>query len=217
MKKFGYSLFFAAFLSTGVFTDPANASTLFTNIATGVLYDGGGLNVVGSSSFLPIGAPFSPSMSGDVSQIDVSLSYTSGPTNEATVSLWTDSGGNLGTQLGLWSLSNLPTFPLFSPQFETISSITGVHLDAGSNYFLHVATGNNDIVAWTDNNTKLSGFLAGDPNDRFTLPAFDILSANDSVTAAVPEPSTWAMLLLGFAGIGFITYRRKSKPAFRLA
>ena len=31
--------------------------------------------------------------------------------------------------------------------------------------------------------------------------------------AAVPEPSTWAMLLLGFAGLGFMAYRRKSKPA----
>jgi hypothetical protein len=30
-------------------------------------------------------------------------------------------------------------------------------------------------------------------------------------TPAVPEPSTWAMMLLGFAGIGFMTYRRKSK------
>jgi len=29
--------------------------------------------------------------------------------------------------------------------------------------------------------------------------------------SAVPEPSTWAMLLLGFAGIGFMTYRRKSQ------
>lgn len=32
------------------------------------------------------------------------------------------------------------------------------------------------------------------------------------ITAAVPEPSTWAMLLLGFAGIGFMAYRQKSKP-----
>jgi hypothetical protein len=29
-------------------------------------------------------------------------------------------------------------------------------------------------------------------------------------TPAVPEPSTWAMLLIGFAGIGFAAYRRKS-------
>ena len=34
-----------------------------------------------------------------------------------------------------------------------------------------------------------------------------------TAVAAVPEPSTWAMMLLGFAGIGFMAYRRKSKPA----
>jgi hypothetical protein len=30
--------------------------------------------------------------------------------------------------------------------------------------------------------------------------------------ASVPEPSTWAMLLIGFAGIGFAAYRRSSRP-----
>ena len=29
----------------------------------------------------------------------------------------------------------------------------------------------------------------------------------------VPEPSTWGMMIIGFAGIGFMAYRRKSKPA----
>jgi hypothetical protein len=39
-----------------------------------------------------------------------------------------------------------------------------------------------------------------------------------TISAAVPEPSTWAMLLIGFAGIGFMTYRRKqSGQALRLA
>jgi hypothetical protein len=31
--------------------------------------------------------------------------------------------------------------------------------------------------------------------------------------AAVPEPSTWAMMILGFAGVAFMAYRRKIKPA----
>jgi hypothetical protein len=35
--------------------------------------------------------------------------------------------------------------------------------------------------------------------------------------APVPEPSTWAMLILGFAGIGFMAYRRKSQGRFRFA
>lgn len=35
---------------------------------------------------------------------------------------------------------------------------------------------------------------------------------NLTVNAAVPEPSTWAMMILGFSGVGFMAYRRKSKP-----
>jgi hypothetical protein len=34
---------------------------------------------------------------------------------------------------------------------------------------------------------------------------------------AVPEPSTWAMMILGFAGVGFMAYRRKSKPLMMTA
>jgi hypothetical protein len=41
---------------------------------------------------------------------------------------------------------------------------------------------------------------------------FNNFTVNDTVvTAAVPEPSTWAMIILGFAGVGFMAYRRKSK------
>jgi hypothetical protein len=40
----------------------------------------------------------------------------------------------------------------------------------------------------------------------------------DNVTvAAVPEPSTWAMMILGFMGVGFMAYRRKNKHSFRFA
>jgi hypothetical protein len=42
------------------------------------------------------------------------------------------------------------------------------------------------------------------------------LSADDSVSA-VPEPSTWAMMILGFVGVGFMAYRRKGQPSFRFA
>jgi hypothetical protein len=37
------------------------------------------------------------------------------------------------------------------------------------------------------------------------------------VEAAVPEPSTWAMMILGFMGVGFMAYRRRGQPSFRLA
>jgi PEP-CTERM motif len=37
-----------------------------------------------------------------------------------------------------------------------------------------------------------------------------------AIAGAVPEPSTWAMMILGFAGIGFMAYRRRNTVAFRL-
>ena len=38
-----------------------------------------------------------------------------------------------------------------------------------------------------------------------------------SRTTPVPEPSTWALMILGFAGVGFMAYRRKDQGlAFRI-
>lgn len=34
--------------------------------------------------------------------------------------------------------------------------------------------------------------------------------------AAVPEPATWALMMLGFAGVGFAAYRRRNSQAVRL-
>jgi hypothetical protein len=42
-------------------------------------------------------------------------------------------------------------------------------------------------------------------------------TALDVSVSAVPEPATWAMMILGFMGIGFLAYRRKSEASFRLA
>jgi hypothetical protein len=44
--------------------------------------------------------------------------------------------------------------------------------------------------------------------DRETVAAELDISAN-VVLSAVPEPSTWAMMILGFCGLGFMAYRRK--------
>jgi PEP-CTERM motif len=40
--------------------------------------------------------------------------------------------------------------------------------------------------------------------------------ALDATISTVPEPSTWAMMILGFAGVGFMAYRRRSTPAVRI-
>jgi hypothetical protein len=98
--------------------------------------------------------------------------------------------------------------------------------------FTHAA--NNDVNVYINgvqqisfiDSSNLASFSIGDPLnffiDNLSFPGeassgqVRSISISDQVLmAAVPEPSTWAMIVLGFAGIGFMTYRRKSKRAFR--
>ncbi len=65
-----------------------------------------------------------------------------------------------------------------------------------------------------------NGFRTGLRLIGGTVDTFDGLTGSSPFTptvGGVPEASTWAMLLLGFAGIGFMAYRRKSKPALMVA
>ncbi len=52
-------------------------------------------------------------------------------------------------------------------------------------------------------------------NDNGSVTSVMYITAD--FTSAVPEPSTWAMMILGFVGVGFIAYRRKNKANLRLA
>jgi hypothetical protein len=49
-------------------------------------------------------------------------------------------------------------------------------------------------------------------NGAFAFYNFQATAGNvlvSSVSGAVPEPATWAMMLIGFAGLGFVAHRRK--------
>ncbi|KRR09577.1 hypothetical protein CQ12_13915 [Bradyrhizobium jicamae] len=53
----------------------------------------------------------------------------------------------------------------------------------------------------------LSKIVIYDPEGFKQLKQF----AFDGNVAPVPEPSTWAMMILGFAGVGFLAYRRRAQ------
>ncbi|MHA6724279.1 PEPxxWA-CTERM sorting domain-containing protein [Sphingomonas sp. RS2018] len=53
-------------------------------------------------------------------------------------------------------------------------------------------------------------------NDNIFLAAF-VVSGGASVNGAVPEPATWAMMTLGFGGIGFAMRRKKTTTRIRFA
>jgi hypothetical protein len=67
--------------------------------------------------------------------------------------------------------------------------------------------------------SSVFSFSTGGFGYSFSDSANSSLDSHGTITAtiaAVPEPSTWALMILGFAGIGFMTYRRKN-GALRLA
>jgi fibro-slime domain-containing protein len=53
--------------------------------------------------------------------------------------------------------------------------------------------------------------------DRHVTDAHAFLNVGGDITTAVPEASTWAMMVLGFFSVGFMAYRRKSRPRLRYA
>jgi hypothetical protein len=55
------------------------------------------------------------------------------------------------------------------------------------------------------------------PDGSLAYPIVGVTSVTITLESAVPEPSTWAMMLLGFAGVGFMAYRRKFKPGLMAA
>jgi hypothetical protein len=84
---------------------------------------------------------------------------------------------------------------------------------------------NTPTIGSLDQNSENLSFTPGAPLNfnpniagiyTFDLKLFDagntLLGDVSIQVNAVPEPSTWAMMILGFVGIGFLTYRRKSKP-----
>lgn len=131
------------------------------------------------------------------------------------------------------------------PNFSSTNALTGnqVRFDNVSGTFGGVSTssasvsfGTNLIADLNINGTalgftQLSGngpdLFTGNPADPvFTFGSFNLANPffgqNDvlkvsAVIAAVPEPSTWAMMIIGFAGLGFAFYRRKNKMALNVA
>jgi choice-of-anchor C domain-containing protein len=94
-------------------------------------------------------------------------------------------------------------------------------------------TGTSQIFTYTTgSNTKTNMkyeletmFFTLGPGTTSTVLSFSSLDGpsspygpviGDVSISAVPEPATWAMMVLGFLGVGFMAYRRKTSTAFRL-
>jgi len=92
------------------------------------------------------------------------------------------------------------------------------------NFFVSFGTfGPGNVFTGSTATTGLQGVIAlddagaGPDKDYDDLVLKFVVSERGSANGpAAPEPATWAMMILGFAGVGLMAYRRKSRPALRL-
>ena len=140
---------------------------------------------------------------------DLAIDVTTGEVSGANISVVVDAN----PKIDLTSISQ---------SVDTTKSGVDVLIQNGGDLDL-------DILTNTSNGLFPSTFAGGSAiagPDTFFLSSGSIIftpfgagtltfESSLDTTAAVPEPSTWAMLLLGFATIGFLAFRQR-KTTFRL-
>ena len=94
---------------------------------------------------------------------------------------------------------------------STIYNFNGTFPSSLTAPFGPYTVGTSDTVHVTVNFDNLDAY-----GNSMGRDAYAVINVSTVTITAVPEPSTWAMMILGFAGLGFMMYRRKSKPASKL-
>jgi len=127
------------------------------------------------------------------------------------------SGGNtysIGGLLGLaGTVGNVQISDVFA--FDNVLTNVGGSLQLNGNGLAFTAGSSNYVYnLFTDSFYGLNNaLLTTDPAAGPFASTEETLGV--ATIAAVPEPSTWAMMILGFLGLGFIGYRRQARaPRF---
>jgi hypothetical protein len=133
--------------------------------------------------------------------ISQTLTDTAGVTYTATFYFYTTSGANETLPNALFQASvdgttyfSLPADGIGPDEYRSYTEETFTFTGTGSDVLQFIAgTGNNSAPDWE----------------------LDDVSVVAGSSGVIPEPSTWAMMLLGFAGLAFAGYRGSRKAGGR--
>ena len=186
---------------------PVSAATLLNTLTEPFIGHGTNGYIFGGGGLESIGVAFNSLASNKITEIEA---FISSPTTAAVginFILMTDDGGRPGVYL----LSEGISLGVNSQVLLTSLDWT---VTPGTAYWLIALASPGTTGAW-EFSQSLAGTIAVGANVGFgTIPALlPEVRIEGELTAAVPELSTWAMMLLGFAGIGYGVYRRKRMAA----
>jgi hypothetical protein len=190
MRKFATALLLAATMACGVFSPRADASAVTYDIfdqlgeftVTGTVTTDGTTGFIGTSNFL-----------------DWDLALNKNGTTVNTLIM-----GDGSFIIGGGVLDASPTALTFDHAF--ISARFGITSPSASWYWCVQGIG-----AGCTGNPMQSSFIKTQFDGTGSAFRRGVFQYGTLAVPAVPEPSTWALMLLGFAGLGYLGYR-KSLP-----
>ena len=182
---------------------PASATTLLNTITEPFIGHGTNGYMFGNTGPGIIGVAFNSLASNKITEIEAFMSTPTMIDIGMNFFLMTDDGGLPGVQLFLKSFS-------LGVNSQVLLTSLDWTVTPGTAYWLIAFPNPGTTGVW-----EFSQSLAGNIAVGFgTIPALlPEVRIEGELTAAVPEPSTWAMMLLGFAGVGYGVYRRKRMAA----
>ena len=206
----------AGFVATGLLWSASSQAATYTYYSTGCFTD---------TSCSPSSQTAS---TGGALHGEGGLTFKGAGTPKSEIS---SSGPNLN--LGTMSLQNFlfddPSATKFDLQVTFTTPQAGSHIFSADLLglivfglgFVEIDFGGPRTFSYDGGSLKLAVndvyLFSLDAKDPIIGHISDVRSDPPPIAGAVPEPSTWAMMLLGFGGLGFMTYRRKRTTAIARA
>lgn len=205
----------AASVSAFTLATPASAVVIFDSIVTST----GGSFHLGPYPypFATVAVPFIPSTDVTLTRLaivgqayyspDVILQVFAGGASSPT-----------GSALWTFSLVDMPSLPL--PELGiNLDPADTVSLSAGNQYWLQMTVADGTYQWSQSTGTSVTAYSCATTtgagcSTAYTVPQLSI-EGTELATGAVPEPATWAMMVIGFAAVG--SAMRRSPARLRLS
>lgn len=207
-------IFFAFVAALGCAT-AANAGVVVISPGSGANFDAFNNDPVGSTfgttttAFGLVTWTTTPGDAPQISQVtDISVANRDlAPNGDATNFIFAQQGGSATLNF----VSELTSVTIYwgSPDtYNTVTLsngdvITGTEVASALHFAANGSNANSMWVTITDT-TQFNAFTATSGSPAFE---FDLAGA----VTTIPEPSSWAMLMLGFSGLGYAAFRRNAK------